>query len=138
MVRFVTRASVADSRKWLRNGWADYFTPQLYWPIAQTAQSYPTLLSWWVEQNVKRRNIWVGNYTSKAGAGDASGWRAQEVLDQIRLTRAQSGASGNVHFSAIAFLQKEGTYEKRYSCRLRQVIAKAFEQPIPACPKADR
>ncbi|MEO5580204.1 MAG: family 10 glycosylhydrolase, partial [Gemmatimonadaceae bacterium] len=24
----------ADSRKWLNEGWLDYFTPQLYWPIA--------------------------------------------------------------------------------------------------------
>ncbi len=34
----------ADSRKWLRDGTVDYFSPQLYWPIEQTAQSYPVLL----------------------------------------------------------------------------------------------
>src|SRR5579871_3371768 len=37
----------ADSRKWLRNGWLDYWTPQLYWKIDQTGQSYPVLLKWW-------------------------------------------------------------------------------------------
>ncbi|MFZ5670449.1 MAG: hypothetical protein ACOY4K_13225 [Pseudomonadota bacterium] len=42
------------------------------------------------------------------------------------------------HAPAIRFLQKEGTYEKRYSCRLRQVIAEAFDQPVPACPVGSR
>jgi hypothetical protein len=94
----------ADSRKWLRNGWADYFTPQLYWPIAQLPQSYPTLLEWWVEQNAKGRHVWAGNYTNKVGAGRDQGWPATEVLQQIMLTRAQPGATGNVHFSMTAFL----------------------------------
>lgn len=39
------------------------------------------------------------------------------------------------HAPAIRYLQKEGSYEKRYSCRLRQVIAGALDQPVPACPK---
>lgn len=108
----------ADSRKWLRSGWADYFVPQLYWPIAQTAQSYPTLLSWWASENVKHRHLWAGNYTSKAGAGEASGWRAQEVLDQVRLTRAQQGATGNVHFSMVAFLVDPDSINERLTADL--------------------
>lgn len=42
------------------------------------------------------------------------------------------------HAPAIRFLQKEGTYEKRYSCRLRQVIAGALDQPVPACRGGER
>jgi hypothetical protein len=34
---------------------------------------------------------------------------------------------------AIRFLQREGTYERRYSCRLRQVIAETLAEPAPAC-----
>ncbi len=34
---------------------------------------------------------------------------------------------------AIRFLQREGTYERRYSCRLRGVIAEALVQPPPRC-----
>ena len=30
----------ADSRRWLANGWLDYFSPQLYWPVDVT-QSFP-------------------------------------------------------------------------------------------------
>ncbi|HEX9938601.1 MAG TPA: family 10 glycosylhydrolase, partial [Longimicrobium sp.] len=40
----------ADARKWLREGWTDYFVPQLYWPIARTGQSYPVLLDWWANE----------------------------------------------------------------------------------------
>jgi hypothetical protein len=34
---------------------------------------------------------------------------------------------------AIRYLQRDGTYEKRYSCRLRHVIADVLRQPRPAC-----
>jgi hypothetical protein len=34
---------------------------------------------------------------------------------------------------AIRFLMKEGTYERRYSCPLRKVIAESLSQPPPRC-----
>ena len=94
----------ADSRKWLVNGWVDYFVPQLYWPTWQTAQSYPALLDWWASQNPKGRHLWPGNFTNRVGQDGPNGWRADELLHQIELTRAQEGASGNVHFSMRTLL----------------------------------
>src|SRR6476646_190535 len=87
-----------DSSKWVLNGWADYFTPQLYWPTFREDLSYPVLLQWWVEQNAKGRHIWPGNYLDKV-TGTPTGWPAEEMLKQIALTRAQRGATGNVYFS---------------------------------------
>jgi uncharacterized lipoprotein YddW (UPF0748 family) len=95
----------ADSRKWLREGWVDYFTPQLYWPIAQTAQSYPTLLRWWMSENVLGRHLWPGHNTSRA-AGTA--WPPDELIEQVRLTRA-AGAGGDVHFSMRALMPVTAT-----------------------------
>jgi hypothetical protein len=92
-----------DSRKWLINGWADYYTPQLYWPTTREDLSYPVLLQWWVEQNAKGRHIWPGNYLDKV-TGTPTGWPAQELLDQIAATRAQRGATGNVYFSMRSFM----------------------------------
>jgi len=89
----------ADSRQWLQKGWVDYFTPQLYWAIDPPAQSYPVLLKWWVEQNTRGRNLWPGNFTSRIGDGSTKSWRSDEILRQIEVTRAQPGATGNVHFS---------------------------------------
>jgi len=100
------REIFADSRKWLANGWVDYFVPQLYWRVGQSAQSYPVLLQWWVEQNAKGRHIWAGNYTSRSGGLASPAWTSSELLDQIRLTRAQSGATGNVHFSMKALMPR--------------------------------
>lgn len=86
----------ADPVKWLQQGWLDYLTPQLYWPIAQTKQSYPVLLDWWNAQNTKHRHLWVGNYASQLIA--KAEWTSGELVSQIELTR-KSKASGNIHFS---------------------------------------
>ena len=37
---------------------------------------------------------------------------------------------------AIRYLQREGSYDKRYSCRLRHVIAEVLKQQPPACDEA--
>jgi hypothetical protein len=103
----------ADARKWLREGWVDYFTPQLYWAVNRPEQSYPVLLKWWAEQNVKGRHLWPGNYTGKVAFTNSSAWRTDEVLQQIRLTRAQAGASGNVHFSMTVFRQDPDSLDAR-------------------------
>ena len=101
-----------DSRKWILLGWADYFTPQLYWPTTREDLSYPVLLQWWVEQNAKGRHVWPGNYLDKV-TGTQTGWPAQELLDQIALTRAQRGATGNVYFSMRSFMfGRDGLPEK--------------------------
>jgi uncharacterized lipoprotein YddW (UPF0748 family) len=109
----------ADSLKWLRDGTVDYFSPQLYWPIAQKAQSYPVLLKYWHEQNAKGRNLWPGNFTSRIDDGSKKEWTANELVSQVEATRAQEGATGNIHFSikalaadraGIATKLKDGVY----------------------------
>ncbi|HMS56433.1 MAG TPA: family 10 glycosylhydrolase [Fimbriimonadaceae bacterium] len=91
----------ADAQKWLNEGWCDYYTPQLYWPIGQKPQAYPVLLNYWASQNTKKRHLWPGNFTSRLGENNPV-WSAQEVLDQIAVTRTTQGSSGNVHFSMKA------------------------------------
>jgi uncharacterized lipoprotein YddW (UPF0748 family) len=116
----------ADSRKWLQRGWADYFTPQLYWRSSAPEQRYDELLHWWAVQNAFGRHLWAGNYTSRV-MGEGANWPASELLEQVRLTRADSGASGNLHFSMSVFMQNRdsldrlvaGPYAIRRSCRHR-------------------
>lgn len=95
----------ADSRKWLNNGWLDYIAPQLYWHTRRTAQSYSRLLQWWVQENTHKRHVWAGNFTSKVGSTGADQWDTNEIIKQIDLTRAQPGATGNIHFSARTFIK---------------------------------
>ncbi len=99
----------ADGRKWLNEGWVDYFTPQLYWPTTKVAQSYPALLRWWAGENSQARHLWPGNYTSRAGGSGSSAFSVGELVEQIRVTRLQPGATGNVHFSMKSFLVNQGS-----------------------------
>jgi uncharacterized lipoprotein YddW (UPF0748 family) len=97
----------ADARKWLREGWVDYFTPQLYWPTTKREQAYPALLDWWVSENVMGRHMWPGNFTSRAGGVGSGAFSVGELVEQIRVTRLQEGATGNVHFSMRSFLTNQ-------------------------------
>lgn len=103
----------ADARKWLQEGWLDYFSPQLYWPVAQRGQEYPLLLRWWAEQNTFNRHLWPGNFTSKVGEASRTSWRSSEIEQQIRMTRADRGATGNVHFSARVFMEDRDSLATR-------------------------
>jgi len=111
----------ADSKRWWENNWVDYLTPQLYWPIAKPEQSFPALLRWWGEQNVTTRHLWPGLYTSRVKEPTAAGnslpatnaWTADEIVAQIDSARANSRASGTVHFSAKALLKDQGGIASR-------------------------
>ncbi len=84
-----------DSRKWLVNGWCDYFSPQLYWPIAGD-QSFSALIKWWDGQNPKRRHIWPGLAADRIGAKRS----AREHGQQLALTRAKGRRSaGAIHWN---------------------------------------
>lgn len=74
----------ADARKWMQNGWADYFAPQLYWSIENPGQSFPVLLTWWSEQNAKGRHLWPGLDASKVGNDR---WSPDQIAQQIRFSR---------------------------------------------------
>jgi uncharacterized lipoprotein YddW (UPF0748 family) len=119
----------ADARRWVNEGWADYFSPQLYWPVAQEKQSYPKLLGWWAGENKKSRHLWPGNYTSRV-TGAAKGWPASEIVEQIKQTRAEKGAGGNVHFSMKALVKNTG----KVADALKEVYAEAAL--VPATPWA--
>jgi uncharacterized lipoprotein YddW (UPF0748 family) len=86
----------ADARKWFAEGWVDYLAPQLYWPTSQPRQSFPLLLKWWSEQNLRQRHLWPGLALSNDPA---------EIANQIRLTRKQPGARGNLLWSARVLMQ---------------------------------
>jgi len=99
----------ADALLWYKEGWLDYFTPQLYWPINRIDQSYPVLLGYWNRENVKNRNLWPGLYTSKVK--DSVG--VDENINQIMITRGiVHEKPGHVHFSVKALLDSTALLNK--------------------------
>jgi uncharacterized lipoprotein YddW (UPF0748 family) len=118
-----------DSRKWLMEGWVDYLSPQLYWPVKQTEQSFPVLFRWWLDQNPKHRNIWPGQTLEKVAT-----WKPQEIVDQINQTRSiRPGSSGTVLFRA--------KYLKDNSAGVTSLLMKnAFAKPalVPASAWLDK
>jgi uncharacterized lipoprotein YddW (UPF0748 family) len=88
----------ADSLKWLQQGRVDYFSPQLYWRIDPPAQSYPVLLKWWADNNLRQRHIYPGN---NIGQLDGKAWELAEIERQISITRQLSTqqVAGNIFFS---------------------------------------
>ncbi|MFZ6848599.1 glycoside hydrolase family 10 protein [Undibacterium sp. RuRC25W] len=101
----------ADVELWLANGWLDYLSPQLYWPINQAPQAFKVLNSYWQSQNLQQRHIWPGLYTSRIDNSDHS-WSADEILNQVDALREQGG-DGHVHFSLIALKQNRKNISQR-------------------------
>jgi uncharacterized lipoprotein YddW (UPF0748 family) len=119
----------ADSKLWLNEGWVDYFSPQLYWPIAREKQSFPKLLDWWAGQNTKKRRLWPGLYTSRVFDHDpARHYPTKEVIDQVELASKHPGAGGTIHFSMKALMRNpEG---------LADEVRKVYSEPalVPEMP----
>ncbi len=108
----------ADARKWLNEGWVDYFSPQLYWPVNQLAQSYPVLLGWWSGENTKGRHIWPGISIGSQSARGA----IDETVNEIMITRGMLPESpGEIHWNIgslarspeLAKAIAEGPYKNR-------------------------
>ena len=108
----------ADAKLWLNEGWIDYYTPQLYWKIAQPGQSFPELLGWWQSENTLQRHLWPGMNVGLGGDEK----NITEVINQIMITRGMLPQSkGAVHWSIGPLLKhkelsdaiKEGPYRKK-------------------------
>jgi len=82
------------------------------------------LLKWWAEQNVKQRQLWPGMNTSKT----AEKWKAEEIVNQVKATRAQPGATGHIHWSMKSLMKNSGG--------VADALIPIYEQPalIPAMP----
>lgn len=118
----------ADARKWLQNGWIDYCSPQLYWPINQIPQSFPVLLRWWQQQNAQDRHLWPGLQIGRLPGPTG----LNETLNQIMVTRGMiPEAPGQIHYNI-------GTLRDRP--QLADTLRRSpYQQPalVPASPWLD-
>jgi uncharacterized lipoprotein YddW (UPF0748 family) len=96
----------ADSRKWLQQGWVDYFVPQLYWAIGAPQQSFPVLLDWWVAQSTAKRHVWPGLAAYRVQNTTASAFTMEEMPEQMRIVRANVSEPGEVFYNTKSTLYR--------------------------------
>jgi len=77
----------SDPVAWLRNGWVDYVSPQLYWRDGGP-QSYSALLQWWRSPKVNPRLIPVYPSIALERMGPGFGWPSSEIARQLSLERS--------------------------------------------------
>ena len=98
----------ADSRKWLQQGWVDYFVPQLYWAIGAPQQSFPALLDWWAAQSTAGRHVWPGLAAYRVQTGAANSFLLDEIPAQMRITREHTKNPGEILFNTRSTLYRLG------------------------------
>jgi uncharacterized lipoprotein YddW (UPF0748 family) len=128
----------ADALKWLKQGWLDYCAPQLYWNISAPEQSFPELLKWWAAQNDRKRHLWPAISANRIG----NTRNADEIVNQVRLTREHLGAEGAIHWSVRAFLRNAGGITDAlahgfYSSPALVPVSRWLDSSPPESPKLD-
>jgi uncharacterized lipoprotein YddW (UPF0748 family) len=73
--------------KWMKEGWVDYLSPQLYWRDG-SAQSYSALLQWWRSSEANPREIPIFPSIALERLGTGYGWPASEIAHQLSLERS--------------------------------------------------
>ncbi len=122
-------ALYADAESWLKNGWVDYITPQLYWPRAFEIAPYGALASWWGRTAARYgRHLYVGMAPYRLS--DTRNWSAAELGAQIRLNRSpEVGGQGEIYFRARNLTANQGRFAD--SLRTRHYARPALTPPMP-------
>lgn len=91
----------ADVRTWVKQGWMDYVTPQIYWSLSFAPAQYDKLVTWWSDEvrgtNVK---LYIGHSPYKLGTAEAGWQNAQEIINQLDYNALHPEVQGSVFFSA--------------------------------------
>src|SRR5690606_37507440 len=90
--------------EWLREGWIDYITPQLYWHIGFGLAEYKTLVQWW-SRHTYGKHLYIGQGIYRVGE---KGWEDEnEIVNQIRYNREFPEVKGSMHFSSKTISQNK-------------------------------
>ena len=125
----------ADAKLWLNEGWIDYFSPQLYWPINRPAQSFPILLGWWAGENTHGRHLWPGISVGR----DSSAANTTEVVNKIMISRGMLPEStGVIHWSISSVTKNppmaKALLEGPYKQQALPPASKWLDDKAPAVP----
>ncbi len=74
----------SDPVAWLKNGWVDYLSPQLYWRD-KSAQSFSALLEWWRSREVNPREVPIYPSIAIDRLGGSYRWPSSEIAAQLAI-----------------------------------------------------
>jgi len=99
----------ADARKWIKEGWLDYVTPQIYFPFYYKVAPFEKMLDWWAD-NAYGRHVYTGQAPFLA-EGNAEGWKDRSQLpNQVRYQRKNANVYGSIFFSSKSLSNNLGGF----------------------------
>lgn len=93
----------ADVLLWLRKGWIDYVTPQLYREIGDNLMAYDKMLDWW-SRNSYGKHVYIGHGIYRGATKETPGWNnPSQIPRQIQLLRRNPNIQGSIYFTSNTF-----------------------------------
>ncbi|WP_395107045.1 glycoside hydrolase family 10 protein [Actinomadura sp. SCN-SB] len=127
----------ADTRKWVKEGWVDYITPQLYWSMNDPRASYTTLVRWWSDQ-VKGTGVQLTIGQAAYRVGSDATWRdPAELSRHLAFNKRYPQVRGDVYFSASSLAANTRGFAQKlrddhYQRPAIPPVAKGGRAPMPA------
>ncbi|MEO7983249.1 MAG: family 10 glycosylhydrolase, partial [Bacteroidota bacterium] len=93
----------ADILLWLKKGWIDYVTPQLYREIGDGLIDYEKLVDWWGRHSYGK-HIYIGHAIYRGVTKETKAWsNPKEIPEQIKILRSNPNVQGSIYFSSNSF-----------------------------------
>ncbi|MFT3902975.1 MAG: family 10 glycosylhydrolase [Niabella sp.] len=119
----------ADIMLWLRKGWIDYVTPQLYREINDPLIAFEKLVDWWLAHSFGR-HVYIGHGIYRAVENANANWRNPKQLPmQIQKVRETPGIHGSVFYSSKSFTRNPNGWNDSLRNNYYRVPAKVPEMP---------
>lgn len=107
-----------DAAAWLKRGYIDYISPQLYWPSLSTTptynsgQDYETLCTWWYNlANKYNRPLITSNDVANNNSNGTTNKRfntPEDIENQITINRNSTKSEGAVFYNTTYYQNKSG------------------------------
>ena len=102
-----------DAAAWLKRGYIDYISPQLYWPSLSTSpkyssgQDYETLCEWWSNLAAKyNRPLFTSNDVAKNDNGRFN--PPADITNQINVNHHNDKAKGTIFYNTSYWQNRNG------------------------------
>ena len=102
-----------DAAAWLKRGYIDYISPQLYWPSLSSSpkyskgQDYATLCAWWSDLASKyNRPLFTSNDVAENSGGRFN--PPADITNQINVNREDNKAKGTIFYNNTYWQNRDG------------------------------